>query len=90
MLRAVDHGSVMAAPTPSDRRGAAKRETGEAPSTSGVDRVEVSTEGRLQVEGPVRSELVARVRAAIADGTYLTAEKIDVAVDRLSKELDRG
>jgi anti-sigma28 factor (negative regulator of flagellin synthesis) len=37
--------------------------------------------------GRIREALVQRIRAEIAEGTYLTTEKIDVAVDRLHAEL---
>jgi hypothetical protein len=32
---------------------------------------------------PIRRELVARVRAAIADGSYDTPERFEAALDRL-------
>ena len=38
-------------------------------------------------EAPVRTELVDRIKAEIADGTYETEEKIDSALDRLLDEL---
>jgi hypothetical protein len=42
-------------------------------------------------ERPIRWELVDRVRQEIADGTYETPEKWDVALDRLMDRLeDRG
>lgn len=37
----------------------------------------------------VRTELVARVRQEIQDGTYDTPEKFDAALDRLADRLDR-
>ena len=36
------------------------------------------------------AELVARVKAEIAAGTYETQEKMDIAVDRLLKDLSAG
>jgi hypothetical protein len=42
-------------------------------------------------ERPIRWELVDRVRREIADGTYETPEKWDLALDRLMDRLeDRG
>lgn len=41
---------------------------------------EVNTDG-------VRTDLVARIRSQIADGTYETTEKLDTAVDRLLDEI---
>jgi hypothetical protein len=35
----------------------------------------------------VRTEVVQRVKAEIAAGTYETQDKIDVAIDRLMDEL---
>lgn len=36
---------------------------------------------------PVRTELVARVRRAIADGTYDTPERWAAAIDKLARSL---
>ena len=55
------------------------------------DVVELSDAARRQVEAgadpPIREHLVARIRAEIAAGTYLTDDKIDKAVERLHREL---
>ena len=52
-----------------------------------VDRVEISeTAQALSSANPqagIRAGKVAEIRQAIADGTYLTEEKIAVAADRL-------
>ena len=56
----------------------------------GGDRVELSDAAESQMGSePYRAELVARVRAEIADGTYLTDEKLDAVVERLHQELFR-
>lgn len=56
----------------------------------GGDCVELSHVAESQMEGePFRAELVQRVRAEIADGTYLTDEKLDAVVERLHRELFR-
>ena len=61
------------------------------PSGRAGDRVELSTHARLLDRllrlPDVRDELVASVRQAIADGTYQTPEKLDIAVQRLLEEL---
>lgn len=57
-----------------------------------TDQVELSDRARLLSqlrETPeIRSELVDRVRAEIADGTYLTADKLDRAADNFINDLD--
>ncbi len=61
------------------------------PSGRAGDRVELSTHARLLDRllrlPDVRDELVASVRHAIADGTYQTPEKLDIAVQQLLEEL---
>lgn len=43
----------------------------------------------FEVEKEVfRHDLVARIRRAIADGTYATPEKWQAALDRLAEELE--
>jgi anti-sigma28 factor (negative regulator of flagellin synthesis) len=39
---------------------------------------------------PIREDLVARVRQEIADGTYETPEKWEIALDRLLDRLERN
>ena len=55
------------------------------------DSVELSDHARLldriRSMPEVRVDLVERVRQAIADGTYETDEKLDVAVERLLEEI---
>ncbi len=72
--------AAVRAPDPGDRAG------GRA-----GDRVELSTHARLLDRllrlPDVRDELVERVRHAIADGTFETPEKLDIAVRRLLEEL---
>jgi hypothetical protein len=41
-------------------------------------------------ERPIRWKLVGRVRQEIADGTYETPEKWDLALDRLMDRLEHG
>ncbi|HOF18898.1 MAG TPA: flagellar biosynthesis anti-sigma factor FlgM [Phycisphaerae bacterium] len=63
-----------------------------ATQAAGVsDTVEISAAARLAARieeiPPVRAELVERVKAEIAAGTYETPERIEIAVDRLMEEL---
>jgi anti-sigma28 factor (negative regulator of flagellin synthesis) len=59
-----------------------------------VDTVEISDRAReagsmqLVNEGAIRRDEVDRVRAEIARGEYLTAEKIEIAAERLARALD--
>ena len=56
-----------------------------------VDRVEISQIARLMSEisalPEVRAEKVAQVRSEIEAGTYITPEKLDIAVERLLEDL---
>ena len=55
------------------------------------DRVEISDVARFLDElarmPEIRAEKVEQVRRAIAEGTYLTPEKLDLAIERLLNEL---
>jgi flagellar biosynthesis anti-sigma factor FlgM len=56
-----------------------------------ADRVELSDRARfldrLRQFPEVRMDRIERVRQAIAEGTYETEEKLEVAIDRLVEEL---
>lgn len=63
-----------------------------SPASPGIgDRVDISEAGQIadrMAEIPdIRAERVEQIRAALADGTYETAEKLDVAVERLLDEI---
>jgi negative regulator of flagellin synthesis FlgM len=63
-----------------------------AAASQGVsDVVEISLAARLTAklqEAPaIRADLVAKVKAEIASGVYETPERLDVAVDRLLKDI---
>jgi len=52
------------------------------------DSVELSADARAYAESlPVRQALVDRVRAEIARGNYLSDDKIDVAAERLLRDV---
>ena len=53
-----------------------------------VDQLDISAEAQaLQNNQGIRSEKVAELKEQIASGRYETAEKIDVAVERLLDEI---
>lgn len=62
-----------------------------AEQSAHADRVEISTAAqlvdRVRDLPEIRADRVAQIRAAIADGTYETDEKIDAAVERLLDEI---
>ncbi|HMO86487.1 MAG TPA: flagellar biosynthesis anti-sigma factor FlgM [Lacipirellulaceae bacterium] len=59
-------------------------------SLRGADQVDISAAADAAAQaadgGDFRSDLVARVRQQIADGTYETPIKLDVAIDRFLDE----
>jgi anti-sigma28 factor (negative regulator of flagellin synthesis) len=57
-------------------------------SSRGSDRVELSAAARqASTHPPMRMELVAAVKDQIQQGTYLTADKVDLAATRLASAL---
>lgn len=68
-------------------RGRPVRETAGGAQIPPVDRVEISETAQalssLNPDANIRAEKVAEIREAIANGTYLTEEKISIAADRL-------
>jgi anti-sigma28 factor (negative regulator of flagellin synthesis) len=66
---------------------------GQAPAAAQVpaDLFEISPAAQAAIQaaetGEVRQELVDRIRAEIADGTYETVEKLDVTIERLLDEI---
>lgn len=57
-----------------------------------VDRVEISPIARLMSEvselPEIRAEKVAQVRAEIEAGTYITPERLDIAITRMLEDLN--
>lgn len=49
-----------------------------------------ASQPRPEPDRPIRKELVERVRREIAEGTYDTPEKWEIALDRLFKRLEGG
>ena len=82
------------APGPVEPVGKAIQATPSSPAGGVSDVVEISLAAQLTAklhELPgVRADLVARVKDEIAAGTYETQEKLDIAVDRLLKDLMSG
>lgn len=72
--------------TPGADDGAARPGSGAARQT---DTVEISSEARNAgaADRPVRPDRVGNVRNALAAGEYLHPEKLDIALDRLLKDL---
>ena len=66
-------------------------EVGASPRPRDDDRVEVSELAmylsKLRDMPAVRGELIDQVKREIADGTYLTADKLDAALAELAREL---
>jgi negative regulator of flagellin synthesis FlgM len=60
-------------------------------SVSGVDQLDISPEADFVAQvrdlPDVRADRVAAIRAQIASGTYETAEKLDLALNRLLDEI---
>lgn len=69
----------------------AVRPGGAIPNGIGVDRVEISPIARMMSEisalPDIRAERVAQVKAEIQAGTYITPEKMDIAIDRLLEDI---
>ncbi|MDZ4830879.1 MAG: flagellar biosynthesis anti-sigma factor FlgM [Phycisphaerae bacterium] len=59
--------------------------------TENRDRVELSEHARwldtLRSLPPIRAEKVAEIKAAIADGTYESDEKLNTVIDRLLEDI---
>jgi negative regulator of flagellin synthesis FlgM len=74
---------------PHAARAAAPTSTPTAPVTG--DHLDISEAGRIAgqlAEIPeIRADRVAQLRAAIADGSYETNDKLSVALDRLLDEI---
>lgn len=81
---------VVTAPGP-QRAGDSSRA---ASANRGVDQVEISQRareaGRMQLvnDGPIRRDLVNRIRTEIDARTYETSDKIEIAAERLANALD--
>ena len=90
----VDIGPIQAAsgmtPVTGPRLESVKS-AGSIPNNLPVDRVEISPIARLMSEisalPEIRAEKVAQVRAEIQAGTYITPEKLDIAIDRLLEDI---
>ena len=94
VLEMVNVGPIEAAggmtPISRTRLEATKPSAG-IPNSIPVDRVEISQIARLISEvsslPEVRAEKIAQVRAQSEAGTYITPEKLDIAVERLLEDI---
>lgn len=72
------------------RAGAAQAPTN-SPYSGGVDQLDISPEADFVAQArdlpEIREDRVASIRAQIADGTYETPEKLDMALSRLLDEI---
>lgn len=89
-LTPIDASAMGRIPAP-DLKAEAVETRRPARARRGDDRVEVSDAARflakLNAMPEVRGELVDRVRAEIANGTYDTPEKFDLALDAMIDEV---
>lgn len=60
-----------------------------APSADSVELSTQAIEQSLKFESPTRDELVARIKAQIADGSYGEDDKLAIVADRLVNELNK-
>ncbi len=85
------NGASTHAITSRARLGYAEPKAEAGPVRSG-DKVELSRAAqylsKLLSQGDVRTDLVDRVKAEIADGSYETGDKIDAAIEDLISDLD--
>lgn len=64
---------------------------GQIDPTTKADSVELSSEAieqSLKFEAPSRADLIARVKAQIADGSYNEDDKLTVVADQIASELN--
>lgn len=90
-VSAVNQRAAGAAALPQRSAGATPGRR-EAPQTDGPDdRVELSGSAAARAaaaaDEQAQAARIAEIRARIADGTYLTPEKLDAVVERLFAEL---
>ncbi len=95
------YGPFRIQPNQPDRgvsRAISKPEASPARTTSPIDELDISPEAQAAsrlgnvestapANGEIRAEKVAAIRRAIADGTYDTPEKMDIALGRLLDSL---
>ena len=71
------------------QRGQPKTSTPQQPPDHDVVELSEAAQQRIDAgsDKPIREQLVARIRAEIAAGTYLTPDKIEKTVERLHREI---
>ncbi len=79
-----------AQPINAPHRVQANHSTPHVDSTGGADQLDISPQAdflsRVRDVPDIRADRVAQIREAIAAGQYETADKLDVALDRLLDE----
>lgn len=79
-----------ATPISQTRPPASPEQTASADALSPRDELEISSAGKmldnLSRTGDLREERLAQIKAAIADGSYETPEKLELALDRLLQQ----
>ena len=90
MIHGVSNSTQPSIP-PAAREVGNERTSAEQQQAGSADAVELSSAAREQLEQgdaqAIRSELVERVRNEISQGEYLTEDKLDSALDRLTAAL---
>ena len=87
--------SIPSFPVAADPPATPRKPAAASAPPNSIDRVEVTSTGASSSDEAAnavnqRDALVARIRDAIAAGTYLTRERIDRTVDRLYAEINTG
>jgi len=80
-----------AQPLSSPHRLTPAQSAGGASSSAGVDQLDISPEADFVAQArdlpDIREDRVAAIRAQIQNGTYETADKLDMALSRLLDEI---
>jgi negative regulator of flagellin synthesis FlgM len=91
MINSIHGIQPPAAPQPIEPTEAIARSAPASEPLKVFDTVEISAVARLAAKvqeiPEIRTELVERVKAELAAGTYETSERLEIAVDRLVDEL---
>ena len=79
-------------PTRQDRNAPVREAQDTTSEPPRIDRVDLSDSAlnisNLTARGEIRADLVTRIRNEIANGTYVTQDKVDSAIDSLLSEFE--